>query len=74
MTKKDIEQLFNILCEEAKNINAWEALELIQQAQVAFDCAYDSFNDQKIPCNLSATVLKYTYKLDYIPNKKEFVL
>ncbi len=45
MTKKDIEQLFNILCEEAKNINAWEALELIQQAQVAFDCAYDSFND-----------------------------
>ncbi|WP_296686979.1 hypothetical protein [Treponema sp. UBA3813] len=47
MSKDEIDRLFNILCEEAKKINAWEALELIKQAQRAFDCADSSLNNEK---------------------------
>lgn len=43
MKNKKRNALFNKLREEAKRINAWEALELIQQAQTAFDCADDSY-------------------------------
>lgn len=41
MKTKRRKALFKELREEAKRINAWEALELIQQAQTAFDCAMD---------------------------------
>ena len=43
MKNKKLNALFRALREEAKKINAWEALELIQQAQTAFDCAYFSY-------------------------------
>lgn len=43
MKNKKRNALFRELREEAKRINAWEALELIQQAQTAFDCADFSY-------------------------------
>ena len=48
MKNKRRKALFKELREEAKRINAWEALELIQQAQTAFDCAEDAFSDKTI--------------------------
>ena len=48
MKNKRRKALFRELREEAKRISAWEALELIQQAQTAFDCAADSFSDKTI--------------------------
>ena len=52
MTKKERNAIFKKLCEEAKRINAWEALELIQQAQRAFDCADSSINNKESHCHI----------------------
>ena len=43
MNKKARNALFKKLREEAKQNNAWKALELLQQAQTAFDCADFSY-------------------------------
>lgn len=43
MNKKARNALFKKLREEAKQNNSWEALELLQQAQTAFDCADSSY-------------------------------
>lgn len=43
MLKQERNVLFKKLREEAKQNNAWEALELLQQTQTAFDCADFSY-------------------------------
>ena len=43
MLKQERNALFKKLREEAKQNNAWEALELLQQAETAFDCADFSY-------------------------------
>lgn len=56
MKNKRRKALFMELREEAKRINAWEVLELIQQAQTAFDCAEEAISDK--------TIKKQTSKID----------
>ncbi|MCR4823479.1 MAG: hypothetical protein K5873_11485 [Treponema sp.] len=46
MKNKKRNALFRELREEAKRINAWEARELIQQAQTAFNCADEAFSEK----------------------------
>ena len=48
MKDKRRKALFKELREEARRINAWETLELIQQAQTAFDCAAEAYSDKTI--------------------------
>ena len=69
MLKQERNALFKKLREEAKQNNAWEALELLQQAQTAFDCA--DFSYGKTFTNQLKTIDRSVAKIQKILPKSD---
>ena len=70
MKNKKRNALFNELRAEAKRVNAWEALELIQQAQTAFNCVDDAITDKTIKKQLKK-IDKFVAKIrNILPKSK----
>ena len=70
MKNKKRNALFDELRAEAKRVNAWEALELIQQAQTAFNCVDDAFTDKSISKQLKTIDILVAKIRNILPTSK----